>query len=161
MDQNCHNIKNSLIDIVENNLSKSLKKTILDHLALCPRCKEQIEDFSDLWKELSTAEKSFPSDSFWPELLAKIQAYERPKSFQEKMLMVLKKSLQPAVVGMGLIAGIFLGYHLGNFPQVKSSQSEITDIGLFTQDFLDFPEGSAGDFFLKYEIPIEAENHEK
>jgi hypothetical protein len=161
MDQDCQNITNNLIDIAENNLSESPEKEILDHLAVCPRCKERVEDFSKAWKELPNAEKSIPSENFWSELLIKIQDHEQPPSIQEKMLTVLKNSLRPAAVSLSLIAGVFLGYQLGNFPHMKSTRSEITDIGLYTQDFRDFPEGSTSDFIMKYEIPIEVENREK
>jgi hypothetical protein len=155
MNQDCQNIANNLIDIVENSLCESLEKAILDHLADCPRCKDRVKDFSLAWKGLSTAEKFIPSESFWPELLAKIHAYERPQSLQEKMMRVLKHSLRPAVASLILIAGIFLGYQLGNFPHMQSSQSAKTQIGLYTQEFQDFPEGSVSDFFTRYEIPIQ------
>lgn len=157
MNQDCQNIVNNLIDIVGNCHPESQKKVILDHLALCPRCQRLVKYFSLGWEELSTAEKLSPSERFWPDLLAKIQASERPKPFREKIILGLRTSLRPAVVSLILLLGIFFGYQLGNRPRVETIQSEMSYIEHYVQDFQDFPEGSVSDFLMRYEIPIQEE----
>ena len=57
MDQDCQFIAKNLIDIVENNLPESQKKMIQDHLTVCRRCNRLVKSLSDVWEELSTAEK--------------------------------------------------------------------------------------------------------
>jgi hypothetical protein len=157
MNQDCQKISNNLIDIVENNLSESLEKAILDHLAVCPRCQRLVEDFVFAWKKLSTADKASPSHGFLPELIARIQAHEQPQPTREKMMRIFINALRPAAVSVILIGGIFIGYQLGNFPNMESSRTEMPAIGLYAHDFQDFPEGSAGDFLMKFELPIQEE----
>jgi hypothetical protein len=159
MSQDCQNIVNHLIDIVENNLPESLKKAILDHLALCPQCNRLVQSYSHAWKGLSTKEKLEPSESFWPELLAKIEASEKSQPFREKIITGFRNSLRPAAVSLILLFGVFFGYQLGTAHRPETSPSEMSSqyIEQYLQDFQDFPYGSVGDFFTKYEIPLQEE----
>jgi predicted anti-sigma-YlaC factor YlaD len=159
MNSDCQKVKNSLIDIIEKNIPESQKKAIQDHLECCPQCNRLVDRFARIWNELSVTGKSIPLEKFWPALLAKIQAYEKPRGLQEKMLAAMRNSLRPAAVSLILLFGIFIGYQLGNIPRMDTAQSEMLSVYAeqYVQDFQDFPEGSVGDFYTKYKIQNQQE----
>ncbi len=156
MNADCRKVEENVIDFVEKKLPESLQGTIQDHLESCPQCNRLVKSFAHLWKEFSAAEKRTPSDKFWPELFAKIQAYEKPQPLWDKVLTGLRSSLRPAAVSLILLLGIFFGYHLGNMPGY-SNLSEVNPVEQYITEFQDFPIGSVGDFFTTYEIQIQEE----
>ena len=156
MDQDCQFIANSLIDIVENSLPDSRKKMVVAHLAACPRCNRLVQSLSHVWEEHPSAGKQSPSESFWSDLLARIQAYEKPLPLREKIISGLKNSLRPVAVSVILLLGVLIGYQLGNRPGMDTILSE-PYIEHYVQDFQDFPEGSVSDFFMTYEFSLEDE----
>jgi hypothetical protein len=145
-----------LIDIVENNLHESYEKAILDHLALCPKCNRLVRSFTHAWEELSSAEKQIPSESFWPDLLEKVQASEKQVPIREKIIRGFRNSLRPVTVSLILLISVLIGYQLGNRPGMDTTLPE-PYIEQYVQDFQDFPEGSVSDFFMKYEFSLEEE----
>jgi hypothetical protein len=157
MSQDCQKIAENLIDIIENRIPESEQKGIQAHLDACPRCSRLVQSFARVWTELPTAEKLTPSDRFWPVLYAKIQDLEKPLSLGDRILAGLRNSLQPAVLGLILLFGIYFGNQLGNRPSIETTLSEMSHIEQYLQDFEDIPDGSVSDFFTKYEIPIKEE----
>jgi hypothetical protein len=151
MKQDCRKVVNKLIDIVEDNIPESSKKTIQNHIASCPRCTRLVQRFALVWKELSSAEKLIPSERFWPGLVAKIDAQEKSLSLREKILAGLRHSLRPAAVSLIFLLGGFFGYYLGNLPHMETPSSELLFVEQYVQDFQDFPEGSVSDFYMQYE----------
>lgn len=146
----CQNIADHLIDIVENNIPESQNKAIQEHLTDCPQCRRLIQNFAHVWKELTPAEKMVPSESFWPELVARIKASEKPVPLRERIILGLRHSLRPAAVSLILIICAFFGYRLGDIPRMETAQSDISYFEQFAQDFQDFPEGSVSDFYMRY-----------
>jgi hypothetical protein len=118
-----------------------------------------MKSFAHAWEGLSTKEKFELSETFWPELLAKIEASEKSQPLLEKIIAGFRNSLRPAAVSLILLFGVFIGYHLGTTPRPETSQSEMSSqyIEQYLLDFQDIPYGSVGDFFTKYEIPIQEE----
>jgi hypothetical protein len=157
MNWDCQEVANHLIDIIEENMPASQKKAILDHTAVCPRCDRLLKDFSRVWQDISTAEKRTPSEGFWPGLLAKIEARERPRPFREKMIAGLRISFRAAAVSLILAFGIYFGYYLGNTPSMETAQSDVPSFEQYIRDFQDFPEGSVSDFYTQYEVQNQQE----
>jgi len=151
MNWDCREVVNNLIDIVEENIPESQKKSIQNHLATCPPCSRLVKRYARAWKELSTVEKLIPSEKFWPGLFAKIEAYDKPLPLREKIITVLKNSLRPAAVSLIFLFGGFFGYHLGNFPHMEPTPPEMLYMEQYVQDFQEFPEGSVSDFYMQYE----------
>lgn len=158
MNRDCRKIAENLIAIVENIIPESQKKEIQDHLAACPRCNRLVKNFTRTWEELSVPEKRGPSEEFWPGLVAKIQAAEEPP-LREKIIIGFKDSLRPVAVGLVLLFGILFGYQLGNMRQRETVPSEMLSVYAeqYVEEFLDFPEGSVGDFYTQYKIQNQQE----
>lgn len=167
MNADCRKVEENLIDFVEKKLPESQQKVIQKHLEDCPQCYGLVKRFAHLWQELPEEERFIPSDRFWLELFAKIQAYEKPQPLGDKFFTGFRNSLRPAALSLILLLGVFFGYHLGNMPQgsikksesdsMDTTQSEMAYVDQYFQDFQDFPDGSVSDFFTKYEIPIQEE----
>jgi hypothetical protein len=152
METDCRRTTNHLIDIVEDHIPEFQKKDILDHIGACPRCARLVEDFARLWQDTAAAGKHKPSERFWPELAAKIEALEKPQPFRKKIIAGLRLSLRPAAAVVILAFGIYAGYQLGNMPPAGTVPTEMSYFEPYTQDLLDFPEGSLSDFYTQYEI---------
>jgi hypothetical protein len=157
MKRDCQEVVSNLIDIVENNIPESQKKTIKNHVASCPQCTRLVKRFACIWKEFSGAERSMPSEKFWPELLVKIEHYEKPLTLREKIIAGLIRSLRPATVSLIFLLGIFFGYQLGNIPHMETPRSEMSPMEQYVQDFQDFPDGSVSDFYMQYKTPKQQE----
>jgi len=157
MNCDCREVTNKLIDIVEDNIPESQKRSIQNHLTTCPQCNRLVKRFARVWKELSTAEKLTPSERFWPGLRAKIEDYENPPLLREKIITGLKNSLRPAAVSLIFLLGGLFGYHLGNLPHMESTPPVMLYVEQYVQDFQDFQEGSVSDFYMKYETQNQQE----
>lgn len=156
MNADCRKVEENVIDFVEKKLPESQQKIIQKHLEDCPQCYGLVKRFADIWQGFPEQKRLIPSDKFWPELFAKIQAYEKPQPLWDKVLTGLRSSLRPAAVSLILLLGIFFGYHLGNMPGY-SNLSEVNAVEQYITEFQDFPIGSVGDFFTTYEIQIQEE----
>jgi len=155
MNSQCQNVTKHLIDITDGGIPESSKNAILHHIATCPRCDRLVKEFTRIWQDLSKAGKRAPSDNFWPGLLAKIEALEKPRPLREKMLAGLRISFRTAAVGLLLSFGVYFGYQLGNTPPVETTRWDISHLEQYIQDFHDFPEGSVSDFYTQFNIQKE------
>lgn len=156
MNADCKKVEENVIDFIERKLPEPQQKIIRKHIEGCPQCYGLVKRFADIWQEFPEQKRSIPSDKFWPELFAKIQAYENPQPLWDKVITGLRSSLRPAAVSLILLLGVFFGYHLGNMPG-HSNLSEVTPVEQYITEFQDFPIGSVGDFFTTYEIQIQEE----
>lgn len=156
MKSDCRRIADHLIDIVEGKIPAHQIKAIQDHLASCPRCERLVRDFSRVWQNPYTAGKRIPSERFWPELIAKIEAQERPQPLVEKIIAGLKSSFRPAAASLILALAIYSGYQLGNTP-METTPTEVSYFDPYIEDLQDFPEGSVSDFYALYKIQDQQE----
>lgn len=150
MKLDCQYITNHLIDIVENIIPESQEKVIQEHITDCPVCDSLVKGFTHAWEQISPKEILVPSERFWPELVARIQALEKPVPFREKIALGLKQSLRPVAVSLIVLIAGFFGYKLGDMPDMEAAQVQMSYFENYVQDFQDFPEGSVSDFYMRY-----------
>ena len=158
MNAGCKKVEENLIDFVEGKVSDILKAEIKEHRQSCAECDRLVREFSAIWQDIPTRERRAPSPSFWPVLVQKIQTDEKPMQQWERIIFGFKRSLRPAAVSLFLLAGAYLGYHLGSLPDDTAKLSSGEEyFAEYFEEFQDFPLGSAGDFYLTYSNPEQGE----
>jgi predicted anti-sigma-YlaC factor YlaD len=149
MRSECKKVEKNLIDLIESKLPEVLKVEIEDHLRSCLKCARLFRQFSLSWEAIAKKERKSPSASFWPALVERIQAAERPQLVRYRILAGVKNSLRPAIITLILLAGVFFGYYLGQVPQgVEEPAFGKEYFEEYFEAFEDFPPGSGGDFYL-------------
>lgn len=159
MKKNCRMVEEKLLDYIEGKLPRDTIKIFEEHRKRCVQCDLLIKNFIEIWSSISENEKVQPSDSFWPGLQAKIQAVERPQPLSDRIFSDLKMILRPAALTIILLAGIFLGYQMGNITDVlgdisnsktlDSERPEKAYVENYFQDFQEIPIGSPAEFYLQ------------
>lgn len=159
MEKDCKKTEERLLDYVEGNLPEDSIRAIEQHRKNCRRCDLLIKNFSGVWSKISERERVQISPSFWPGLQAKIQAVESPQPLSERIFSGLKMILRPAALTVILLAGLFLGYQMGNITDVfgdisnsktlDSERPEKAYVENYFQDFQEIPTGSPAEFYLQ------------
>ena len=151
MNAGCKKVEEDLIDFVEGKVSDILEAEIKEHCQSCAEYDRLVREFSAIWQDIPTREGRAPSASFWPVLVQRIQYDEKPIQLLDRIILGFKRSLRPAAVSLVLLAGAFLGYHLGSLPEDTANLGSGEDyFAGYLEEFRDFPLGSAGDFYLTY-----------
>jgi len=136
---NCKSVKENLMFFLENELPEERRIEMETHLKTCPDCTHFLEEFSQLWGTLEHREKIQPSPYFWTRLKQRIVEYEEQRKPIFGWLEGLVRWGRPAVAVAVLLICIFLGYSLGNFPQLANGQtvSQADERALALQQFFD------------------------
>lgn len=108
---NCEEINKHIQDYIDNNLSGSLKAELEQHLSVCDKCKEEIEQFTHIYNEIDNAEITIPnhtlSDSFdaMLENEKKRMQMEVSKTSKTDIIIALKPYLRVAAAIVLFISG--------------------------------------------------------
>ena len=163
MKTGCRLVEDNLIDFVEGKVPQSLRNAIEVHLDGCLDCAGLVERFAGIWDTLPEVERVLPPASLWPNLLHKIQSFDKPRPIGKSVFDGRVNSLRTVALVLLLLFGVFFGFHLGNVPERFPETGRLDEIDphLFEeifvteyfQDFQDFPLGSIGDLYTSFEIP--------
>lgn len=116
---NCKNVRANFLSFVEKELPEDQLVQMENHLKACPDCSRLLEEFSPLWEALVRKEKIQPSPYFWTRLNQRIVDYEEGRKPVLGWLEGLLGWTRKAFAVAALAICIFLGYSLGNFPQIN------------------------------------------
>jgi hypothetical protein len=151
----CKKIEKHLTDIAEKTLSREEDAAVRRHLRSCRTCEALVKRFNDVWQAWDEPAPAGPAPYFWTGLSQRLQASEQIRSFPLPPRPGLRRWLKPAAAAASVLAGIFAGYHLGNFPaihengasrQSNAASSQFADERLGYFD--DYPAGSLADAYL-------------
>jgi hypothetical protein len=161
----CRLIDEHLVDFIEHKASADLQKNLQSHIEECPRCKQRVTEFSELWSKLSPQFRKEPSFSLWPSLEQAIRECEaHPFRFSE-IYRGFVRTLRPAAMSLIIIIGIFFGFQIGNTPdnsELEPLQSNLRPgispeiyFSQYLEDFKDIPLDSTAAFYLGDNKPDE------
>src|SRR4030042_2816961 len=74
----CVFIRSHLISIAERDSTGAAFPGIRDHLDSCPECASLVQQFSRAWETPAPPEDAQPSPTFFPRLIERIEAGEKP-----------------------------------------------------------------------------------
>lgn len=116
---NCKNVRANFLSFAEKGLPEDQLVQMEKHLKSCPECSRLLKEFFPLWKTLKGRKRIQPSPYFWTRLNQRVIEYEEGRKpvlgWLEGLLGWTRKAF--AVVALAIC--IFLGYSLGNFPQIN------------------------------------------
>lgn len=124
---NCKNVRANFLSFLDKELPEDQRVQMEKHLKICPECSRLLKEFSVLWITLKDRERIQPSPYFWTRLNQRIIDYEEGRKpvlgWFEGLLGWTRKAF--AVAALAIC--IFLGYSLGNFPQINGHAASQLD----------------------------------
>lgn len=131
----CRTIEKYILAFTKNELPQEICTEFEAHLKNCPECTELVQKFVSVWNVIEKPEKIKASPYFW----AGIQRRMNEKKSGDHLILVLSNRLarwtRPAFATFAVVAGIYLGYLLGDLGQydyqtvgiAASSKSTVED----------------------------------
>ena len=149
-DSACSFIRSHLVAIAEIDVPGEAFPGVQDHLGSCPECASLVQQFSRAWEDPATQEDIKPSPSFFPRLIERIEAEERPRAGRQGAL--AWRVLKPAAVAAIFLGGIFAGHELGKRDRAILAP-EAAFSGQVLESFENIPSGSVADFYVSRQNP--------
>lgn len=147
---NCKNVKNKIVDFLEERLSPEESTAFENHIRECKSCSGFLEEFKLVWQQLTAPEEGGLSPYFWTRLEGKISEYESKEKYKEKAAFNIPKLLQPVVYAAIILFGIVFGYKLGISYTEQSELKEEIKTPVYVETFDYIPEGSLGALYYSY-----------
>lgn len=134
---NCKDIENRIIFYVENRLTDVESKSIEQHISECTSCKMKYDIIKAAYNTIEDEKNIQVNPFISTRILQKIEESKRPKVF-------VKKVLQPAIIGLTMIMGIWFGNiiadnYVGNTiqnAQVDNSQNVDESVQFVVNDII-------------------------
>src|SRR4030042_2192026 len=103
----CAFVRSNLIYIAEKEIEGATPLEIQNHLDSCPGCALLAQRFARAWKGMALQEETWPTPSFFPDLIKRIEAYEDLSPGRKGIIWAAWKILRPVAVAGTFLAGIF------------------------------------------------------
>jgi len=135
----CKKVKANLASLLENQLTGQRRLEMEQHVECCPCCRRRLQEFSRLWEELEHPQRIPASPYFWTRLKPRLVECEEGTNPVRDWLEKLVRRARPAMAVAVLLACVFLGHSLGNFPQQANGQttSQLDKRTVALQQFFD------------------------
>lgn len=146
-DSACSFIRNHLVVIAEKDVPGEAFPGVQDHLESCAECASLVQRFSIAWEDPAPQEDKTPSSFFFPRLIERIEAEERPRAGRQGAFAVAWRVLKPAAVAAIFLGGIFAGHELGKRDR-SILPPEAAFSGQMLESFENIPPGSVADFYV-------------
>ncbi len=143
----CAFIRSHLISIAEKDIAGAAFPGVQDHLDSCPECASLVRQFSKAWGDPAPLEDAQPSPSFYPRIIERIGAEEKPQPGKRGTLAVAWRILRPVAVAAIFLGGIFAGHELGKRDKTIPLP-EAAFAGQLLESFESIPPGSVADFYV-------------
>ena len=143
----CAFIQSHLISIAERTVTNAAFSGVQDHLSSCPECASLVRQVSRAWENPAPAEDARPSPSFFPGLMARIEAGEKLRPGGRRALAMAWRILRPAAVAAIFLSAIFVGHEMGKAGKPLPSPNEPFADRL-VDNFENIPRGSVADFYV-------------
>ena len=143
----CAFIRSHLISVIEENAAGTSAPYIREHLVSCLECASLVKQFAQGWDSPATPENIQPRQSFFPDLIRRIEADENLGSGAKTFRAFAWRILRPAAVAALFLGGILAGYEMGKKEKPLAPPEEsIAD--RFVASFENIPKGSVADFYI-------------
>lgn len=149
----CQKIAASLVEIAERTLPETRRREVESHLAACPDCQRLVRAFGSVWDGLSSPRPGKPSVSVWPALARSLDEQGGTPSRRAGFIPGLAGWLRPVSAVLLILAGLFLGFHLGGGPDRQGWNAQEMYVGVYLEDFTEVPPDSLAALYLGSERP--------
>lgn len=146
----CSFIRSRLIAIAEKEFSGEAFSDVQAHLDSCPECASLVRQFSKAWEDPAPSEDARPSPSFYPRIIERIEAEEKPQPGKPGTLAIFWRILRPATVAAIFLGGILAGHELGKRDKLIPPP-EAAFAAQLLETFESIPPGSAADFYVNHQ----------
>ncbi len=116
----CKQVRNKLIFYIEKSLPPDEQKAVEEHLQHCAKCAQDYEKLAKALQFIETEKQTEPNPYLWTRIKAKLDAPQAEKQ------PVFSGLLQPVILTLLVVLGIFLGIKLGNLYVQPNPVSNIT-----------------------------------
>jgi len=143
----CAFIRSHLISVTEGNSTGETSPDIREHLDSCEECAILVQRFARGWESLAAPEAIRPGPSFFPDLIGRIEAYEKPGSGLATTRSLAWRILRPVAVTALFLGGILAGHELGK-AEKPLSRSEDYFAAPSVDIFENIPQGSVAHYYV-------------
>ncbi|MBN2541453.1 zf-HC2 domain-containing protein [bacterium] len=109
----CKGFRKGLGVYLEGELSPDSKAAFEKHLEECSSCRALLNEFTALWRDLEAFERIKPSPYFKTRVKGRIKEILVSEGAHPSWAETLFTKLKPAMMGMIVVIGIFMGYLVG------------------------------------------------
>ena len=145
---NCHNIKKRLSAYLDGEITDEEEEIILEHLAGCEKCREELAAFSEVQDSLRMIKGMDVPPYFMTRLRQQIREEKQPLPFYERVRSAVISAATAVAVMLSLLIGNQAGKVL--YRSVVASATvqatETTDV-FGANAFEEFPDGSLSDIY--------------
>jgi anti-sigma factor RsiW len=145
----CRNIGKRMLQYVQGMLSAEAARDIDGHVRVCAACREKLAGLQETWKALDGLPAPDAAASMAPEVLRRIDDYERKRSATHWVwLAPFKPSFAGATAAI-MIAGFCAGALISSVYYPDNGQAQIDADSVYTDVLSDAPQASFIDFYLQ------------
>ncbi|MGD9899649.1 MAG: anti-sigma factor [Calditrichaceae bacterium] len=130
---NCKIVQSKIPEYMDRNLSDTLMTDIANHLNTCEKCTRVFAEFRLLWEKTEQPDAVIPSEGFSDRVIDKIYSPSHESGY-DRLKHTGLRWFYPVAAAATIIAGIFIGYKLGDIP---SPAGQIDDRYIAIQSFVD------------------------
>ncbi len=150
---NCKIVQSKIPAYTDKNLTDTVLTEIANHLNTCEKCSSVFAEFKILWEKTEQPDVVIPSKGFSDRVIDKIYSPEHESGYNTLKNTGLRW-FYPIAAAATIIAGIFIGYKLGDIP---SPTGQIDERYIAIQSFVDshyltdlslIPGSSSGEYFI-------------
>jgi len=138
----CSHVRNRLFDFQEDTFPTEERKKIEQHIRSCPACARLIEGVQEFSSALNHEKAIEPNPFAGTRILQHIESELENRT--RKSQPAFRRALQPALVTMGLLLALVVGYAVGQRSTLptaltasNSQPVEMIRSDLFINDFVD------------------------
>jgi len=128
----CIEIKNDLLDYLDNNLETERKARFEEHVKECPDCSKILEQFRKLNEKLSGAKSIEPTEGFEHDFYQKLQFEKEKISNRHSFTGLLKETYKVAAAVLlfagGTIFGLIIQNQRSNKTNLTSLENEVKQL---------------------------------
>jgi anti-sigma factor RsiW len=145
----CRSIHKKLPQYVQGLLSAADARRIDDHLLACAACRDELASLRKIWNALDSLPAPAAAPSMAPEVLLRIDDYERKRSGPfRSWLAALKPSFAGAAAAI-MLAGFVSGAFLSSAYYPENGQAQADTDSAYAEILSDAPPASFFDMYLQ------------
>jgi len=146
-DKTCVFIRSHLISVIEDHAAGTSAPDIREHVVSCRECASLVKQFAQGWDSPAAPEDIQPKQSFFPDLIRRIEADEGLGSGAKTIRALAWRILRPTAAAALFLGGILAGNEMGKTGK-PLTPPEDTIADRIVATFEDIPKGSVADFYI-------------
>jgi anti-sigma factor RsiW len=110
----CGNIKENLIDYIDDQLSVELKATIRKHLDECSVCRKLLNEFKSIYCSVDESAEIDVSSGFYARLQSRVDEYEENHVSLSEFWDYITGKTRPVLASITVVGALIVGHLFGS-----------------------------------------------